>query len=396
MYFQPMIKMNLIDGYDPQTQFNNLAFLDLKNGDVIEWEYQFNLGKPHQLVATISPQFSRYQDIKTRTDIGVRLQTDSLDIAFVYFDREEMDYGAIKLTLLSASYKLEHSPLEYKNQFYSGSLETFLQAFTDFEFIRIGDDVNVVIPSTGGLTNLEVVQEAISYPFFYNWLEIGIKEVAGVFKTMIVYGDLRNIEDFYNANASTYPQLEPTNVRMLNDLDNDDLNTAILQSYKIVENTLKFNHVYAYNDNGGGSSPNTIIELEPDADYVNPQYPVVTIDGVNYVQVPEAPNYPIKIKVYPVTEPANTEDNTGTQQTTTAISAEVAYRRTISYIQSFKASRYYRFEIGLKKLTLAGVPQKIRFKNTVYSDDGSILYQQDIDETVIPSQYSGNGNEIFN
>jgi hypothetical protein len=390
-----MIRMTLIEAYNPQAQFKNITFFDLQNGDVIEWEYELNLGNPHQLVVTISPNFSRYAEIKDRIDIGIRLQTDTLDLAFLYFDREELDYGVIKLTLLSASYKLQHSPLQYKNQFYSGSLESFLSVFTDFEFVRIGNDTNIVIPSTGGLTNLEVVQEAISYPFFYNWLEIGIKETAGVFKTQILYGDLRSLENFYNANSTDYPMLKPIDVRMLNNTDNDDPNQANLISYKIVENTLKFNYVYAYNDNGGGASPNTIIELDPNGIYVNPQYPVVEIGGVNYVQVPEAPNYPIKIKVYSVSEPSNTEDNTGAQETSTDISAEVAYRRTVSYIQSFKATKYYRFNIGLKKLTLPGVPQKVRFKNTAYRDDGSILYQQNIDETVIPSQYSGNGNEIF-
>ena len=391
-----MIKMTLIEAYNPITQFQNLAFLDLLNGDVVEWDYSLKLGELHQLVIKISPQFSRYEDIKTSVNIGIRLQTDTLDLAFVYFDRTELEFGVIELTLLSASYKLEHLPLVYKNDFYSGSLQTLLDTFDGYEFISIASDVNIVIPSTGGLTNLEVVKEAIAYPFFYSWLEIGIKETAGVFKTQILYGDFRNVESFYNANPATYTQLKPVTVRQLNLVDNDDVNSAVLISYAIQENTLKFNHVYAYNDTSGGSSPNTIIELQPNASYVDPQYPVVTIQGVNYIQIPEVPNYPIKIKVYPVIEPANTEDSNGATQATPALGAEVVYRKAVSYIQSFKASKYFVFDIGLKKMTLPGVPQKVLFKNTTYRDDGTVLFQQNIDEIVIANECSGNGNEIFN
>lgn len=391
-----MIKMTLIEAYNADSQFKNLAFLDLKNGDVIDWQYEFNLGAPHQLIVTIAPQFSRYEDVKNRKDIGIRLQTDTLDLAFVYFDICEKDYGTLELTLLSASYKLIHSPLEYKNQYYSGSLATLLSVYTDFAFVPISGDYTVEIPSTGGLKNLEVIQEAINYPDNTSWLEVGIRESGGVFKTYILYGDFRQIEAFYNANSSDYPELEPIEVRQLTNVDNDELNTAIINSYEIVENTIKFNHVYAYNDNGNGSSPNTIIELDPNGDYVDPQYPVVTIDGVNYVNVPQAAQHPIKIEIYPVSDPANTQNDANTQQTTPTLMARVAYRKTVSYIQSFQNTRWFKFDLTLKKLTLPGVPQKVRFKNTVYNDDKTILYTQDIDETTVSSQYSGNGNEIFN
>lgn len=386
--------MTLIETYNSISQFKALAFFDLKNGDIIDWEYQFNLGKPHQLIVRIAPQFGKYNDVRTREDIGVRLQTDTLDLAFVYYDRTELEYGVIELKLLSSVYKLEYSPLKYPNQFYSNSLEDFLAVFTDCTFIRIGSDVETQL-HTGQQNNFESIIEAISYPFFYNWLEIGIKETAGIFKTQIVYGDFRQIQAFYEANSSTYPMLNPIRVLQYNFGDNDDVNTAFINSYKVSENTLKFNHVFVSNDSGTGSSANTAILLEPEASYVDPQYPIVTIEGVNYVQVPEAPQNPIKIKVFSLQEPSNTENSSGTQETTTEITAEIAYRKAVSFIQAYKASKFYNFDLTLKKLTLPGVPQIVRFKHVVKQSDGTIAYTQNIDEVQIPSQYEGNGNEVF-
>lgn len=394
MYYPPMIKMTLIETYNSISQFKALAFVDLKNGDVIDWEYQFNLGQPHQLIVRIAPQFAKYNDIRTREDIGIRLQTDTLDLAFVYFDRTELEYGVIELKLLSSAYKLEYSPLKYPNQFYSDSLEDFLAVFIDCTFIRIGADVETQL-HTGQQNNYESIVEAISYPFFYNWLEIGIKETAGVFKTQIVYGDFRQIRAFYEANSSIYPMLNPIRVLQYSFGDNDDVNTAFINSYKINENTLKFNHVFVGNDSGTGSSANTAILLEPGASYVDPQYPIVTIEGVNYVQVPESNQNPTKIKVFSLQEPSNTENSSGTQVTNTEITAEIAYRKAVSFIQAYKASKFYNFDLTLKKLTLPGVPQIVRFKNVVKNSDGTIAYTQDINEVQIPSQYQGNGNEVF-
>ena len=388
-----MIKFTFIDAYNTTTQFQNLASFDMRKGDIISWEYSLNLGDFHQIIVRVSPQFARYKTLREKKNFGIRLQTSTLDLVFLYKDRVELEYGVVELKMVSSTYKLQESLLVNYRINYSGSLATFLASYnTDFDFIAIGADQNIII-NTGALTNYEAVTEAIRYPFFFDWLEIGVKLASGRFKTQILYGDFRQIDTFYNANPSTYPMLKGMKSRQ--NYDSDDLNVANILNYQINENNIDFNLVLAYTSPDGQANPNTAIDLSPTGSYVNPQYPVVTYNGVNYVLVPEADQTTPKIKVYPVTESANTENSSGTQQVTPAITAEIAYKKTVAYIQAFKDTLSFKFDLAFKKLTLPGISNNVVFKREVKDTDGTVLYTQNINQTQTPTHFSGSGNEIF-
>lgn len=387
-----MINFTLIEAYDPIVNFCDIRLINL-NSDVVKWYYQMKLGEPHKLVIHFSPAFSAIDVVLSSTTFGVRMRTSNLNLAFVYFDRKIIAHGVVVVEFYSSVYKLNFEPLRYLNTFYSGSLQSFLGTPFGFEFVPISGDRQIRV-TTGALNNLEAVTEAISYPFYFTFLEAGIREISGVQKTVILFGDFRDVESFYTANSSLYPYLEPgTATNFL--ADSRQPGATYITDYEKIENTMKFNHVYAYVDSGTGQSPNSSIVLQAGASYVNPQYPVVTIDGVNYVQVPQAPNTPVRVKVYPVNEPSSTETAGGTPAVVPDISAEVAYSRTVRYIQSFGASFFWKFKVSNPYVKLPGVPLLVTCRETIKNPDGTVAFALRLNQKVIPSTIEGDGNEVF-
>lgn len=373
-----MYKIHLCN---PRT-WERLAIIDQNKGDLANFIMKLGKNKWYQLEMIITAEFSRYDYVKDSNDFGVRIETENLDLGFVFYKKEILNHNRIKCNLFGSSYRLYTTLLSNKDRVYNGSLATFLgQLSTDYVFTPIGSDIDTII-TTGVLDNFELLKESIMYKENFEFIEIGLKDTGGGnYKPEILYGDFSQIESYYNTTSDE--RVKPLKVSNIIPTDNSDSDLAFLDSYSISQPNEPFTLLYAFSQTGQGASANSRVELtNANASYINPQFPLVantsgvTGDTTYYVRNPYAVNYEEKIRVYSPLESTISFDETGQTIITDQISPEKLYKKAVAYIQAYSGQGVVKTELAFKKLVLPGTLAKVNFKETYKKDDGTTRIEE--------------------
>lgn len=394
-----MINLSLCDPYDG---WRILQPISLKNGDVTLCEFEHRKNQYNQMNITFAPSFARYTQITTTKSWGVRLQTETLDLGFVYYDAIVRPFGLYECKLMSGSYIIQSEYLDNKDRFFSGSLATFLsQISSNVEFTPLGADTNIEIV-TGASNQLELLDEAIKYPDFFEWVDIGLYDSgSGVMKPEIVYGDFRFVEDYYE--TSNDERYKPVKINNFSKTDNTYDNSLIyVEDYKISRQYERPTLLYPYVNNGTGASPSTRVELtQTNPTWLNPQFPIIertspiTGDITRYIRNPFALNYRERIGVYILDNTSNTEDDTGVVDVDNEVSEELLYRRAIWYLSSMSDEDTYSINPVIKKIIPAGTLVKMNFVSNTTGIDGSKETQISITDNKIADNLTYNLDTIY-
>jgi len=349
----------------------------MRAGDIVACEFEHRKNQYNQMNVTFTAEFSRYETILKTKNWGIRLQTETQDLGFVYYDAIERPYGKFEVKLMSGAYLIQTDFLDNKDRFYQGSLATFLSSLTSYAtFTPITGDYTIELV-TGSLDNLALMNEAIKYPDFTEWVDAGLINTGGTTKVDIVYGDFRSIEAYYESTDDG--RFAPVYINNYSNTDNeDDPNTLYVEEYKISRQYERPTLLYPYVDNGTGASENTRTELtQTNPKWLNPQFPIVErvspITGrtVRYIRNPFTDNYRERVQVYVLDNTSNSEDQTGTAQVTKEISEQLLYRRAIWYISMMGNQPTPSINPVIKRITLAGTLAKMDFVEKTYNQDGS-------------------------
>jgi hypothetical protein len=390
-----MIKLSLCLPYE---DWRIVAPINLQKGDVVLCEFEHKKNQYNQMNITFTPEFSRFQQIRNSKNWGVRLQTESQDLGFVYYDGAERPFGVLECKLMSGAYLLQGAFLDNKDRYYEGSLATFLsQLSSDFNFTPISGDKQIKLV-TGALDALTTMDEAIKYPDFYEWIDAGI---TGDGKVDIVYGDFRKIEDYYLAEDDE--RFKPVRISNYSNLDNSNDNSIIyIEDYKISKQYERPTLLYPYVNNGTGSAPNTRTELTTtNPSWLNPNFPIVerispiTNIVTRYIRNPFADNYRERVQVYVLNNTSNTEDVDGNVDVQNQVSEELMYRRAIWYIQAMNNFDTYNINPIIKKIILAGTLAKMDFVSNTIKLDGSTYNNVSIIDNKIVDNLNYNLDTIY-
>jgi hypothetical protein len=399
MYSLPMIRLSLCEPYNG---WKIVAPIDLKTGDITSCEFEHRKNQFNQMNITFSPDFSRYQDITKGKTWGVRLQTDTLDLGFIYYDAIVRPFGLYECKLMSGAYLIQSEFIDNKDRFYSGSLASFLGELTSGAvFTPLGVDTNIEIV-TGVLNQLELLDEAIRYPDFFEWVDAGLYDTGGgVMKPEIIYGDFRQIQSYYE--TSNDERYKPVQVNNFSSIDNtEDTSIVYVEEYKISRQYERPTLLYPYVDNGTGSAQNTRTELtQTNPSWLIPPFEIVErvspITGqiTRYVRNPFTQNYRERIQVYVIDNTSNTEDSNGSTQVNNEVSEQLLYRRAIWYLSAMSNEDTYSIKPIIKKIILAGTLAKMDFVSNTTGQDDSQKTNISITDNRIFDNLTYNLNTIY-
>lgn len=383
-----MIKLSLCNPYDG---WRILAPIELHAGHITLCEFEHKKNQFNQMNINFSSDFPRIKTITKTKNWGVRLQTENLDLGFVYYDAIERPYGDFECKLMSAAYLLKDEFLDNKDRYYEGDLATFLTELTDnFEFTSISGSYDIKLV-TGVTNQFDLMDEAIKYPDFTEWVDVGLKDTGdGFMKPEIIYGDFR--QDFTD---SRFPVLYINN---FSKIDNTNDNTAIyIDDYKVSKQFERPTLLYPYVDNGSGASENTRTELtQTNPGWLNPQFPIVertspvTGKVTRYVRNPFAVPYRERIQEYILNNTSNSEEGVSEE-----ISEEMLYKRTIWYASTMSEEDTVNINPSIKKIVLAGSLAKMQFIDNTKDHDGSIKTDVSITQDKILDNLTYNLNTIY-
>lgn len=370
-----MFRLYLIDCYDASIQFKDLHAISLENSGITSLELKCLLNEPYQLTAQINANFRYWETLKNNKNIGLRLETDFVNLAFIQDDRKQTLFGNQSFTFISSSHKLYESPTFNNNISYNGSLQTLLNGIdSNFVFTNISASADIDGLQTGHLNNLELVNSAINQIKAFSWRDNGIVDSGGgVFKTEILYGDFGNdIDTWYNANPTT--RQNAASIEYLQTAFDNYLNeNSAIPSY-VNENDRGdyITYLKAVGDTGQGSAENaTFVPNDPGATYIDPEYPLVPIvnpiKGTTeyYILNTSAPTYPVKYRTEIFTLSGNSEDSSGTQDINPTIAARRTYQLGVAFLKRTNRSTTISFNVTNKRIILPGNTAKITYKELI-------------------------------
>jgi hypothetical protein len=391
-----MFKLDIVNLYAPTNNYSIVR--TLKQGDYLDVNIKLDVNNPHQMIITINPNMNFWNEFINGVDselYGIRYRTDTLDHMFLKRDVGVDEYGRTTINMLSTSYKLATFRRDLKDLLYQGDLGAFLNKFpSEFEFINISDTRDIII-ETGTLSHLELLTEASTYPEKYGWRENGIIDSGGgVLKTQILYGFLgQDMQAYFN--SSSDPRCEPLKTYSYTSSPSDDLNIATLKGVQRKKTGELYTHILPVGDVGSGTATSSSIRLrDPNASYIDPQYPLVPLNNTEtgqidyYILNPNA-KFPVpRCKDYSYTYSINEYNQNGQAKLTPTQYEQILYRKTVSYIQALEVTFYNELDLELKKAVLPGNNVNIKF--TQKNEKGDIIHNIDEVQTLQPYEYSLN------
>lgn len=361
--------------------FRNTAIIDHRNGDVDRLYIKSSKNEPAQMRITINSSFSRFANILTNKDFGIRYTDGDHDMLFVFRKRTLTDKHQIQLEMLSYVYTLASSPLyNVGRTLRDYSLATFLSELdSEIVFTPLGTDRDINI-LTGAEDNLKLLTDSVNYSEFFDWVDAGLTTVGGQLRPNIVYGDFRYVVDYYNTSSDL--RFKPIDIDNITTTDNIYSDKIQLENAEITDSKEDISLVFPYVNNGTGYSSSTSIRLTSTlASYIRPDFPVepitspITGETIYCVRNPfaKATN---NMKVYEYEEASNTQDSSGTFDTTIEITEEVLYKRTVAYIQSLGTQSVLKVQPTFKSFVLAGTQVNVDYLEKITGYDGAEIYTQ--------------------
>lgn len=411
-----MLQLSIIDPYDSERTFRTLYPLELNRGGIFEPKLKMDINEYYQITMKIDPNIGdeRWRLLRSNFHLGIRLRTDTQDLAFVKIRQPQFDSnnGEISLGFGSSVYLLKDSEPKNLLRVYNGSAAQLLGGLDDrFVFQLIGDDLDLVAFTCGSSDNYDLLNQICSQ-VGWSWRENGLVNVGTdedpKYKTKIDVGNFEQLGNFYangiegRYKTNTIRQTETTN------------RPNALQEDQIVINRVKLNysggsltHLYTYFDTSSGASESTIIEFESTdvgASWIDARFPLVpftsSVTGkVKYFivnQIAKLRGDPDKFEIRPYTSTANAQDETGAQDIDIEQAKRSMYRSSVEFLKRQTDNQKYSYDLTYKKIILPSNLAKIRYKETQKTLRGETLTIFDIDETILLRDLSFDLGEIRN
>jgi hypothetical protein len=253
---------------------------------------------------------------------------------------------------------------------------------SEFDFIPISGNRNIEL-KCGNEDNLKLLHEAVTYAQGYEWVDLGVTEVAGTLRPVIAYGDFSKIDDYYN--TTNDQRLRPVYINSKRQFDNlfdDDI--IAIDSVEELDSTQGFSLVYPFANTGTNSSDNTAVVLRKTTyNFVNKQFPIVaktssiTGETLYYVRNPFTRVDDEEIKVYEYQDASTTQTESGVFNTQVEITEEVLYKRTVAYIQAMQSQPTLSINPTYKRLIMPGTKAIVDYTQDIKDYSGQVIYTQE-------------------
>lgn len=339
--------------------FEILRPIITNSGGLLDAFLTMDLNGAYELKLKISTELAVYDQL-TKSNFGVRLQTEDLDLCFFKGKNPDtnLQTGTVELTYFSASYLLKYSQrILQENQLYKGSAFNLLQNLhPDFEFELLGSD-KFIEQNTGILNNFAILEDTCKSAGGWSWREQGITQNN---KTKILIGDFNNITQKYKARNWFFD-------------DPFDSDTIQIKGIKQIKSGESISHLLIFSDSGKGSENQTIMFLNQlNANYILPDFPLVNKGKQIRGQI-----------AYYIFDQNNKLgfDKFETFVVQNAVSPQEIYNKGVAYIKSKKDDEIYEFDFGFPKIILPGEKVDIEYLYKITNLDGTKRTLFDIKDT---------------
>lgn len=370
-----MQKITLINPYS-STVISDISSINLFNNGLTYFDIEdMSINQPYLAIVKVNANFGYWEELRTQ-DLGFRIETDNINLAFVKVDRKMGDFGEQEIRLASASYNLKYS-YSYPDQNYSGSLATFLSNLnSNYVFTPVSGDRNIEI-ETGWFNDLELLTMALKKAKGWSWRDNGLVTSGGTTKPQILYGDFgADITNAYNADP-TKTWAKPGYLSQFQKIDNwKTTDNASLNWIHENESGEYYTYIVSSYSIDGTNNPNSRVVLDPNLITQDGQFPIITVtkSGQQFyaVQNPFVPFFPEKGLFEVMQSPVNAENQAGTQEVSSGLTPQKLYSETIAKIKANLVKTNLTFdEKNLKEIILPGNDLFLSWKQVLTLKDGT-------------------------
>lgn len=344
--------LQIVNPFDDTEQYNSLFTINTQSKGVTQAQLTYNTNQPNELTCKFNTNlpFDAYNFIKN-SDYGIRIKKDGHDLLFVQdkSSKKVDSQGQIEVRFYSSIYKsLYAEPTLINQQFVNQSGIVTANRIQGFEFILISNDVTLSL-TTGVNQNLAIIDELRKSSGAWSYFDTGLYARGdGSYSNRILIGDYNNIES-YGAIDTRFAteRLETSNVRSIFN------SNPVLTNLQTFYNGRQIQFLYPILDTGqgGGSSNSAPVFERTNYTFVDPEFPLVEINGKIYIQDVNYTGLERRFFNYPVTLTANSDDGAGAQIYNVNDALAYLYRKGVYYLKTQKESLRIDCEIAFRKLT---------------------------------------------
>lgn len=358
--------------FDPEKGVVTLSAIEPSN--YTQAELTLNIDDVCFLDMKITPESFAWKLLQDpNKKYGVKYKTDYLELAFMQGnDRPSVNAntGEISIRFVSMSYLLKGKK-SYPEQIWNGSLSGLLSNLSnEFVFTLIGSDKTLTNFSTNrNFSDFDVLQEASKN---FQWRDNGIVVSGGVAKPQILFGNINEIADYYEASPTSRKEATPlliTNHMLVERNDLDVINTD-LDIYPAGGGVSQLD---CYGSMSGTDGANSAINLRPEDVTTVDGFPLVPVikGGKTYYYIRNAiiPDQPVFEESLKVDNTNNSEDSNGNQLVNQFLTPQDIYQQGVDYLRSKNSKSVYSFKnVNARRAYLPGTHAKVNVQKVIEID----------------------------
>lgn len=360
-----------------------IAEIPFNSQGITEGKLAVDLNVAYQLNVNINPNLNSFYDILVNeSDVGIIIKqlnddgSTDFELGFIK-DRQPQENwasGRTRIGLLSASYLLSlnktRSSLIPMFSNYIGNASDFIYRISgDFDFRLIGSDQDLNF-QTGFLNSFELLNQAIKSVYGWVWFDGGINPDTR--KPIIYFGSTRDTQVQFKAVQQEFDDPFQTNIiRIIGD-PKENLNGDFITHL----------HAIGVSSGGMGADLSSTIRLDdPQASYVNQQYPLVwlgetDVAGNRVYRIYDAEAYNtlryMRLDDYSVEISPNSQNVDGAQQIDIERAKATVYRKAVNYLRNKSFGSSNSQDFSMPKIILPGTKIELSVQDKVETYNGLI------------------------
>lgn len=373
--------VQIINPFDTEEKYHSLYTLNLSRGTILSAELNLAINQPNQLNITFSANLPpKAFELLKENQYGLRIKKDGIDMLFIQDSQSKKitSQGLISCRFYSSIYKLKYmQPDLLYSQFINQSGIVIASQITGFDFDLISNDVTLSL-NAGVNSQYDILKELRKASGSWSYFDTGLTPRGdGTYSNKIIIGDYNEINK-YAAKDERFSteKLETRNLR--NFLSRDPILTDITTYF----NGRQIQFLYAVLDTGQGAGTRNAspIFTKTDYEFVDPEFPLVDINGRIYIQDTRYTGIERRFYTYPITLPAvSIEADTEILNVNQALS--YLYKKAVYYLKTQTESKRYDCDIAFKRLTFPkylNIDYTHKVKNFLGQEVKTIDIKQDI------------------
>lgn len=370
----------IVNPFDTEKKYQSIHTINGRSKGVLSANLKLSTNQPNELNMRFDTNLTKdaYNALKD-SNLGIRLTQDDIDMVFVQ-DRasKKIDaQGVMTIRFYSAIYGLIYSePTLIRQQFIRESGIKTVNRIPDFDFQLISPDVQLTI-NTGINNNLDILNNIRKASGSWSYIDIGLKSIGdGKFEKTALIGNFNNIDGYADADN----RFKTTIVRAQ---DTDDFygDSPTLDDLTLYYNgrEIQFLHPVLDTGQGAGSANSAPTFTRTNYDFVDPEFPLVAINGKVYIQDTRYAGLEKRYLTYPVTFTATSDNGEGEQILNIEDAYEYLYRKSVFYLKSQRETNRYDAPFTFRKITFPKYYQ-IKYKKQITNIRGEVVELFDLDD----------------